>query len=45
MSFAEWSAVFGGDATMTTTLLDRLTQRCDIFEAGNENWRFKKDRS
>jgi hypothetical protein len=39
-SFAEWVQVFG-DAKMTTALLDRITQRCDIIGTGDNSYRFR----
>ncbi|GEM_PF-1791811 len=39
LAFAQWTSVFG-DASLTATLLDRLTHHCAIHEFGWESIRF-----
>jgi DNA replication protein DnaC len=41
LSFSEWAGMFGGDAKMTTTLLDRLTHHCHILWTANDGGRFR----
>lgn len=41
LAFGDWGQVFQGER-MTAALLDRLTQRCHIFEMNGESYRFRE---
>jgi hypothetical protein len=41
LAFSDWGQVFQGER-MTAALLDRLTQRCHIFEMNGESYRFRE---
>lgn len=44
LPFAQWDTTFGGDATLTAAMLDRILHHAHIVQIKGDSYRLKRQR-